>query len=340
MRNWAIGRLDDSGERERTLAEAACRCERHAERAEGWLGEGRRPDGLGEWEWPKLQRASFLCRRHAIVHFSARGLSSAASSIESPASPHRGEPHAMDELFDVFDADAPDAVPKKSKKRLADAPMADAPSASDSGSAPDLKRQKRDVELVPIVTDDFETEQSRQVVAAAGLQAQPQHDGQAVVLSHQVRHQVALPPDYDYVPIAEHKPPAEPARTWPFALDPFQQVAIASIQRNESVLVSAHTSAGKTVVAEYAIAQCLKNNQRVIYTSPIKALSNQKYREFMAGFGDVGLMTGDVTINPTATCLVMTTEVCVPPLPRKLAAADPPRFCAPCCTEAPKSCAR
>ncbi|KAK5011423.1 ATP-dependent RNA helicase mtr4, partial [Cryomyces antarcticus] len=65
----------------------------------------------------------------------------------------------------------------------------------------------------------------------------------------------------------------------------------------------------KTVVAEYAIAQCLKNNQRVIYTSPIKALSNQKYREFMAEFGDVGLMTGDVTINPTATCLVMTTEI-------------------------------
>jgi ATP-dependent RNA helicase DOB1 len=64
-------------------------------------------------------------------------------------------------------------------------------------------------------------------------------------------------------------------------------------------------------VAEYAIAQCLKNNQRVIYTSPIKALSNQKYREFMAEFGDVGLMTGDVTINPTATCLVMTTEVCI-----------------------------
>jgi ATP-dependent RNA helicase DOB1 len=97
--------------------------------------------------------------------------------------------------------------------------------------------------------------------------------------------------------------------TWPFTLDPFQQVSIASIERGESVLVSAHTSAGKTVVAEYAIAQSLKNNQRVIYTSPIKALSNQKYREFSAQFGDVGLMTGDVTINPTATCLVMTTEV-------------------------------
>jgi ATP-dependent RNA helicase DOB1 len=233
-----------------------------------------------------------------------------------------------DDMFDVFEGGpSKDTAPKKSKKRQAngtvkspepvqDTAMADAPAettetTNENGNAQTLKKkQKRDAEPEPIVTDDFETEQSREVAAAAGLQAQSQ-EGQAVVLSHQVRHQVALPPDYDYVPISEHKAPAEPARTWPFTLDPFQQVSIASIQRNESVLVSAHTSAGKTVVAEYAIAQCLKNNQRVIYTSPIKALSNQKYREFMAEFGDVGLMTGDVTINPTATCLVMTTEVCI-----------------------------
>lgn len=79
------------------------------------------------------------------------------------------------------------------------------------------------------------------------------------------------------------------------------------IENNESVLVAAHTSAGKTAVAEYAIAKSLKNGQRVIYTSPIKALSNQKYRDLQEEFGDVGLMTGDMTINPTATCLIMTT---------------------------------
>ncbi len=169
------------------------------------------------------------------------------------------------------------------------------------------KRQRREAELEPVVADSFETQQSREVAASAGLQNS--EGGDAVVLSHQVRHQVALPPDYAYIPISEHKAPETPAKTWPFKLDPFQQVSIASIERGESVLVSAHTSAGKTVVAEYAIAQSLKNNQRVIYTSPIKALSNQKYREFSAEFGDVGLMTGDVTINPTATCLVMTTEV-------------------------------
>lgn len=102
----------------------------------------------------------------------------------------------------------------------------------------------------------------------------------------------------------------EPAKEYQFELDPFQKAAIASIERSESVLVSAHTSAGKTVVAEYAIALALKNKQRVIYTSPIKALSNQKYRELESAFGDVGLLTGDVTINPNASCLVMTTEVC------------------------------
>ena len=81
------------------------------------------------------------------------------------------------------------------------------------------------------------------------------------------------------------------------------------IENDQSVLVAAHTSAGKTVVAEYAIALSLKNKQRVIYTTPIKALSNQKYRELYEEFSDVGLMTGDVTINPTASCLIMTTEI-------------------------------
>ena len=62
-------------------------------------------------------------------------------------------------------------------------------------------------------------------------------------------------------------------------------------------------------LCRYAIAMSLRDKQRVIYTTPIKALSNQKYRELFEEFQDVGLMTGDVTINPTASCLVMTTEV-------------------------------
>ena len=96
---------------------------------------------------------------------------------------------------------------------------------------------------------------------------------------------------------------------YPFTLDTFQRQAIQCIENNRSVLVSAHTSAGKTAVAEYAIAISLKETQRVIYTTPIKALSNQKYREMYELFQDVGLMTGDTTINPSASCIVMTTEV-------------------------------
>ncbi|KAH0466635.1 hypothetical protein IEQ34_003873 [Dendrobium chrysotoxum] len=99
------------------------------------------------------------------------------------------------------------------------------------------------------------------------------------------------------------------AKTYPFELDSFQRVSIACLERNESIFVSAHTSAGKTAVAEYAIAMSFRDKQRVIYTSPLKALSNQKYRELNQEFFDVGLMTGDVTLSPHANCLVMTTEI-------------------------------
>lgn len=121
------------------------------------------------------------------------------------------------------------------------------------------------------------------------------------------RHEAVIPYKSEYNNIS--KVPQCYAKTYKFELDIFQNISIASIERDESVLVSAHTSCVKTVVAEYAIAQSIKNNQRVVYTSPIKALSNQKYRELQEEFTDVGLMTGDVTINPEASCLVMTTEI-------------------------------
>ena len=100
-----------------------------------------------------------------------------------------------------------------------------------------------------------------------------------------------------------------PAREYKFTLDPFQERSVLCLDNHQSVLVSAHTSAGKTVVAEYAISLALRDKQRVIYTTPIKALSNQKFRDLQEEFVDVGLMTGDVTINPSASCLVMTTEI-------------------------------
>ena len=82
-------------------------------------------------------------------------------------------------------------------------------------------------------------------------------------------------------------PATFPALEYPFELDIFQKKALAAIERSESVLVAAHTSAGKTVVAQYAVALSLQRQQRVVYTSPIKALSNQKYRELQAQFDDV-----------------------------------------------------
>ncbi|VIO88479.1 helicase, putative [Brugia malayi] len=99
------------------------------------------------------------------------------------------------------------------------------------------------------------------------------------------------------------------ARKYPFELDPFQQQAVVCLDRGDSVFVAAHTSAGKTVVAEYAVALCNLHKTRAIYTSPIKALSNQKFREFKLIFQDVGLITGDIQLHPEAFCLIMTTEV-------------------------------
>ncbi|XP_062509279.1 exosome RNA helicase MTR4-like [Corticium candelabrum] len=120
-------------------------------------------------------------------------------------------------------------------------------------------------------------------------------------------HEVAVPPESEYKPLSTIS--GKPAKEYPFILDPFQKEALKCLENNQSVLVSAHTSAGKTVVAEYAIAVSLRDRQRVIYTTPIKALSNQKYRDLNEEFRDVGLMTGDVTINPSASCIVMTTEI-------------------------------
>lgn len=107
-------------------------------------------------------------------------------------------------------------------------------------------------------------------------------------------HELVLPPNTAAAPEATSLPIPDTfdAHSFPFELDPFQKKALAAIERGESVLVSAHTSAGKTVVAQYAIAVSMRHGQRVVYTSPIKALSNQKYRELSASFGgDVGLMT-------------------------------------------------
>ncbi len=92
--------------------------------------------------------------------------------------------------------------------------------------------------------------------------------------------------------------------------DRFQQEAINYINRDHSVIVCAPTGAGKTAIAEYVIQKSLKIGQSVIYTAPIKALSNQKFRDFQSQFPDkIGILTGDVSLNPDACVLIMTTEI-------------------------------
>ena len=100
-------------------------------------------------------------------------------------------------------------------------------------------------------------------------------------------------------------------RRYAFPLDDFQVEAILAILEGSSVIVSAPTGAGKTLVAEFAIHDALAAKRRVAYTTPLKALSNQKYADFCRQFGvaEVGILTGDVKVNPRAPVLVMTTEI-------------------------------
>jgi ATP-dependent RNA helicase HelY len=112
-------------------------------------------------------------------------------------------------------------------------------------------------------------------------------------------------------------------RTLPFPLDPFQVEAINKLASHQGVLVSAPTSSGKTVVADYAIFECLERGLKAIYTTPLKALSNQKFRDLKQKYGEgyVGLVTGEHTINDQAPAVVMTTEIL-----RNLIYEDPERL--------------
>ena len=96
-----------------------------------------------------------------------------------------------------------------------------------------------------------------------------------------------------------------------FLLDKFQEDAIHAIESNHSVVVSAPTGSGKTLIADYIVNKYIDKNVKVVYTAPIKALSNQKYKEFSKEYGErnVGLMTGDIVINSQAPIIIMTTEI-------------------------------
>ncbi|MEA5540183.1 DEAD/DEAH box helicase [Limnoraphis robusta Tam1] len=100
-------------------------------------------------------------------------------------------------------------------------------------------------------------------------------------------------------------------KLFPFQLDPFQLEAIDALNAGKSVVVCAPTGSGKTLIGEYAIYRALSRGKRVFYTTPLKALSNQKLRDFRERFGveNVGLLTGDLSMNREAAIVVMTTEI-------------------------------
>uniref|UniRef100_A0AAR2KCY0 Exosome RNA helicase MTR4 n=1 Tax=Pygocentrus nattereri TaxID=42514 RepID=A0AAR2KCY0_PYGNA len=214
------------------------------------------------------------------------------------------------DLFSVFEEEQSSSSKKTSTKTAAQPGKTASTHGKEKTESPSLSRAKREAdndgteEVVFGKKAKLETVSSEEINLADLM---PKVKVEQVETVEGCTHEVALPADEEYKQLKPRVGKA--AKEYPFILDPFQREAILCIDNNQSVLVSAHTSAGKTVCAEYAIALALREKQRVIFTSPIKALSNQKYREMYEEFQDVGLMTGDVTINPTASCLVMTTEI-------------------------------
>ena len=101
------------------------------------------------------------------------------------------------------------------------------------------------------------------------------------------------------------------ALEFPYELDNFQKHGANSIEHGHHIIVTAHTGSGKTSVGEYAIAYHIKRNKRIIYTTPIKALSNQIHKNLSNKYKDwdIGIKTGDIEVNANAQVVIMTTEI-------------------------------
>lgn len=217
----------------------------------------------------------------ANIDASTRGLRTVAPGM-SRGMRLPGEP-IPDDLLDLEDADndLEDADEEGHEEELLD-------------EVADTSEQTGIDALLPI---------SRSNLLPKGLSKRPKKPVQKRDWAHVIDVNAPFSNFHDLVPDMAHK--------YPFELDVFQKHAVYHLEKGNSVFVAAHTSAGKTVVAEYAIALSEKHMTRAIYTSPIKALSNQKFRDFKQTFSaaSVGILTGDVQINPEASCLIMTTEI-------------------------------
>jgi ATP-dependent RNA helicase HelY len=135
------------------------------------------------------------------------------------------------------------------------------------------------------------------------------HDHEETKQNKKLKSKIRIKSFHKKTPIRKETQPTAPAG--PFHLDEFQAEAIEAVLAGRNVLVAAPTGTGKTLIAEKLAEKLIGEGMGLIYTSPLKALSNQKYADFREMFGDerVGLVTGDVTINGDAMLTVMTTEI-------------------------------
>ncbi|PIN04704.1 Cytoplasmic exosomal RNA helicase SKI2, DEAD-box superfamily [Handroanthus impetiginosus] len=171
-------------------------------------------------------------------------------------------------------------------------------------------RTESEEENLHAVDDVIKKESSilDEILSVESAESTPRLDGDANGGGQRPKEGWAFSGGSEQITERFHELVPDMALNFPFELDPFQKEAIVYLERGESVFVAAHTSAGKTVVAEYAFALASKHCTRAVYTAPIKTISNQKYRDFCGKF-DVGLLTGDVSLRPEASCLIMTTEI-------------------------------
>lgn len=198
------------------------------------------------------------------------------------------------------DTDAAEAIkqeleedPEEARNANAEDEDSSSPNGASGDSPEDDEEDGDDIDdLLPV---EFPSLEPHSTLAASSAKRAGREWAHMVDIKHDMPNFRELVPDM--------------AREWPFELDTFQKEAVYHLENGDSVFVAAHTSAGKTVVAEYAIALAAKHMTKAIYTSPIKALSNQKFRDFRQEFDEVGILTGDVQINPEASCLIMTTEI-------------------------------
>lgn len=195
-----------------------------------------------------------------------------------------------------IDSEAADAIKEELEEEPEDASAAQDDRDKVDGASPDDDDDEADGDDIDdILPVEFPALEPHGVLAASSARKAGKEWAHMVDIRHEMTNFRELVPDM--------------AREWPFELDTFQKEAVYHLENGDSVFVAAHTSAGKTVVAEYAIALAARHMTKAIYTSPIKALSNQKFRDFRETFDEVGILTGDVQINPEASCLIMTTEI-------------------------------